>query len=132
MCPKLSTVQDYKCTKNQCEWNYTHITLKLRVKQVIFESKHIMATQKGQSSKIISHGGILEISAKEFMHLAGILAEGLTSRRETAVRVAYLSIRIHPESCHIFPVKAATTLFSTRNCTVGAYWLHRVSVKTKC
>ena len=31
---KISTVQDYKCIKNQCEWKYTYIVLKLRVKQV--------------------------------------------------------------------------------------------------
>ena len=35
---KIIIVQDYKQTKNQCEWNYT-IVLKLRVKQVIYESK---------------------------------------------------------------------------------------------
>ena len=29
---KISTVQDYKCTKNYCEWKYTHLVLKLRVK----------------------------------------------------------------------------------------------------
>ena len=29
---EIITVQDYKCTKNQCEWKCTYTVLKLRVK----------------------------------------------------------------------------------------------------
>ena len=31
---EIITVQDYKPTKNECEWKYTYTVLKLRVKQV--------------------------------------------------------------------------------------------------
>ena len=32
------TVQDYKHKEKQCEWKYTYTVLKLRAKQVIYES----------------------------------------------------------------------------------------------
>ena len=35
---KISNVQDYVCTENQYEGKYTYIVLKLRVKQVTYES----------------------------------------------------------------------------------------------
>ena len=35
---KISDVQDYVCTENQYEGKYTYIVLKLRVKQVTYES----------------------------------------------------------------------------------------------
>ena len=38
---EISTVQDYRRTKNSCKWKYTYIVLKLRViKQVTFESRY--------------------------------------------------------------------------------------------
>ena len=33
------TIQDYKDTKNYCEWKYTYTMLKLRVKHVTYKSK---------------------------------------------------------------------------------------------
>ena len=36
---EIIAAQDYKHTKNECEWKYTYTVLKLRVKQVTYESK---------------------------------------------------------------------------------------------
>ena len=54
---------------------------------------------------------ILEFSTKEFMHFAGNSPEGLGSRKSIAGTM-YLSLRIRPKSCYIFPLKVATTLLS--------------------
>ena len=41
----------------------------------------------------------------------------------SAARFAYLFMRIHPKSCHIFPLKVAVTLLSgSRKGTDGAWW----------
>ena len=46
-------------------------------------------------------------------------AKGLGSRRERCW--GYISMRIHPKSCFIFPLKVAATLInSSRKGTVGA------------
>ena len=37
---KISTVQDYRCSKSSCGWKYTYRVLKLRVKQVTNKSKY--------------------------------------------------------------------------------------------
>ena len=72
-----------------------------------------MATQKGQSRKK---------SGRDLEDLGILLensAEGLRSRRERCWGT-YLSMRIHPKSCHIFPLKVAATLLSgSRKGTVG-------------
>ena len=49
--------------------------------------------------------GILGISSWEFMHFTGNSAEG-------AAGTTYLSLRICPKSCFIFPLKVASTLLS--------------------
>ena len=36
---KIIAVPGYKGTKNYCEWKYTYTMLKLRIKQVTYESK---------------------------------------------------------------------------------------------
>ena len=55
--------------------------------------------------------GILRILSREFTHFAGNSAEGLGSRRERCWDY-YLSLRIRPKSCYIFPLKVAATLLS--------------------
>ena len=55
--------------------------------------------------------GILGISSRDFMHFAGNSAEGLGSRRGRCW-ARYLSLRIHPKTCCIFPLKVAATLLS--------------------
>ena len=63
--------------------------------------------------------GILGISSREFMHSAGNLAEDLGF---STARFTYLSLRIHPKSYCIFPLKVAATLLSgSGKGTVGAY-----------
>ena len=43
------------------------------------------------------------------------------SARESAAGVTYLSMRIHPKSCCIFPLKVSATLLNgSRKGTVGA------------
>ena len=43
------------------------------------------------------------------------------SPKDSTAGVRYLSMRMHPESCHIFSLKVAATLLSgSRKCTVGA------------
>ena len=59
----------------------THIVLKLRVKQVTYESSIYIDSTKRPKSKE-SHQGILGISSREFTHFAGNSGEGLRSRRE--------------------------------------------------
>ena len=55
--------------------------------------------------------GILEISSREFTHSVGNSAEGLRSTREGCW--GYISIFENtPKSCHISPLKVATTLLS--------------------
>ena len=53
---EIITVQDYKFTKNYCEWKYICTVLKLRVKQVTYES---MQHKKPQDTQL----GILKIYA---------------------------------------------------------------------
>ena len=36
---EIITTQDYKCTKNKCEWKYTYTVIKLRVEQVTYVPK---------------------------------------------------------------------------------------------
>ena len=45
------------------------------------------------------------------MHFAGNSAEGLRSG-ESAAEAMYLSLRIHPKSLYISPLKVAATLLS--------------------
>ena len=48
-----------------------------------------------------------------------ILPENLAE--ESAAGVTYLSMRIHPKSCHIFPLKVSATLLNgSRKGAVGA------------
>ena len=54
--------------------------------------------------------GILEVSSMEFMYFAGNSAQGLGSRREHFWH--HVSLRIHPKSCRIFPLKLAATVLS--------------------
>ena len=35
---EIITIQDYKHAQNWCEWKYTYKVLKLRVKQLIYDS----------------------------------------------------------------------------------------------
>ena len=58
---KISTVQDYKRTKHLCEWKYTHIVLKLRVKQVTYESRYNSYTKRPKLKE--NHLGILKTFA---------------------------------------------------------------------
>ena len=55
--------------------------------------------------------GILGIWFREFMHFAGNSAESLRSG-ESAAEATYLSLRIHPKSLYISPLKVAATLLS--------------------
>ena len=96
---EIRNVQDYLCTKNQCEWKSTYTVLKLRVKQVTYESntKRPKPTQKAgniwvkykkakdstKRPKLKENQlGILGISFREFRHYVGNSAEGLMSRKE--------------------------------------------------
>ena len=68
----------------------------------------------------IKSAGMLGISVREFTHFAEVQQKA-SGPGESAVGVANLSMRIHPKSCHIFPLKVATTLLSvSRKCTVEA------------
>ena len=49
---KISTVQDYRCSKNSCEWKHIYIVLKLRVKQVTNESKYNGNTKRPKPKKM--------------------------------------------------------------------------------
>ena len=49
--------------------------------------------------------------SQKFMHFAGKFSRGPWVQESTA-RVMYLSMRIHPKSCYIFPIKVAATLLS--------------------
>ena len=49
------------------------------------------------------------------------IQQGGSGPRESAAGVTYLSLRIHPKNCRIFPLKVARTLLSgSREGTVGA------------
>ena len=64
--------------------------------------------------------GILGIWFKEFTNFAGNSAEGLRSG-ESAAGATYLSLRIHPKSLYLSPLKVATTLLSgSGKCAAGA------------
>ena len=77
-----------------------YIVLKLRVKQVTHESKIIMTTARDHKNLCI----LLENSAGE-----------------STAGVTYLSMRTHPKSCHISPLKVSATLLNgLRKGTVGA------------
>ena len=94
--------------------------IKPRVKQVTYESKYIMTTQKGQKLKEYQLGRDLRVSAREFMHFAGNSAEGLGSRIEDCW--GYISIYENISKNHgIFPLKVVATLLNgSRKVTVGA------------
>ena len=86
------TVQDYKRAKSCCEWKCTYTVLKLRVKQVPYESKIAKAKAERKSARSLKNLRILSKNS----------AEGLGSRRERCW--GYVSsMRIHPKSCRIFP-----------------------------
>ena len=88
--------------------------LKIRVKQVTFESKvHNDNTKKSKLQDTLL--GIL----KFFAIFQKIRQRDLGSGVSVA-RVMYLSMRIHPKSCHIFPLKVTTTLlYGSRKGAVG-------------
>ena len=63
--------------------------------------------------------GILEVSSMEFMYFAGNSAQGLGSRREHFWH--HVSLRIHPKSCRIFPLKVVAALHrGSGKCAVRA------------
>ena len=55
--------------------------------------------------------GILGISSRNLRILLEIQQKALGPRQSTA-GTTYLSLRMHPKSCYIFPLKVATTLLS--------------------
>ena len=83
--------------------------LKLRVKQVPYESKIAKAKAERKSARSLKNLRILSENS----------AEGLGSRRERCW--GYVSsMRIHPKSCRIFPLKVPATLLSvSRKDSVG-------------
>ena len=64
----------------------------------------IMTTQKGQSR----YSGILKIYA-----FCWKIQQRASGPGDGAAAVTYLSMRIHPKSCHIFPLKVAATLLNS-------------------
>ena len=63
---KISDVQDYVCTENQYEGKYTYIVLKLRVKQVTYESNIQWQYKKAKAERKLARdirNIILEIYA---------------------------------------------------------------------
>ena len=72
--------------------------------------KYIMTTQKDQSQKKISQG-FWEPHLWNLHILLEIQQRALGPGKSTA-GAKYPSLRIHPKSCHIFPLKFATTLLS--------------------
>ena len=78
-----------------------------------------MATQKSQSRKKISKGSL------EF-HLSNLriqleIQQRASGTGKSAAVATYLSLRIHPKSCRISPLKFAATLLSgSGKCAVEA------------
>ena len=86
--------------------------LKLRVKKVTYESRYncnIKDKAKRKSARDL-----------KILHMLQEIQQRASGPRESVARVTYLSMRIHPKSCHIFPLKVAATLLSgSRN---GCSW----------
>ena len=57
-------------------------------------------------------------------------AEGFMSRRERCW--VYVSMRIHPKRCHIFPLKVATTVVQRRVQLEHSSQIVRVGVEATC
>ena len=71
-------------------------------------------TKKQKSKK--NQLGILKIYA-----FCWKIQQRASGQKESAAGVRYLFMRIHPKSCHIFPLKVAATLLSgSKKGAVGA------------
>ena len=90
---KTITVQDYKHTKNWCEWKYTYTMLKLRVKQVTWV-RDKMIRQKAKEN----WPGMLKIYTFCWKIHQRVSGSG-------ECYWGYVSMRIHSKSCCIFPKK---------------------------
>ena len=92
---EISTVEDYKHIKVQCEWKYTYILLRLRVKQV--------TTQKEESQKKISWA--FQRSQLENLGILLEIQQKALGPGANNAGITYTSMGIHPKSCCIFPLK---------------------------
>ena len=108
---KISTVKYYRHTKNSFQWKYTYVVLKLGVKQVTYKSRHNGNTKRTNLKE--NQLDILKIYAFCQKYSRGPWVQ------ERALLA--LCMRIHPESCCIFPLKVEVTLLSgSRKGTIGA------------
>ena len=71
-----------------------------------------MTTQKGQSRKKIISQGFWESHLRN-LHILLEIQQRASGPEKSTAGAKYLSLRIHPKSCHIFPLKFATTLLSS-------------------
>ena len=105
---KIIAVQGNNCAKNWCKWKYTY-SVKTKSQVGNIWVKDFKTTQKGQRQR-----KIYAISWK--------IQQSALGPGESAVGVTYLSMRIHPESCHIFPLKVvATSVSGSREGTFEAW-----------
>ena len=84
-------------------WMEVHIySVKVKSQAGNIWAKHKMTTQrpKPQDTQL----GILKIYAFSLK-----IQQRASCPGESAAGVAYLSVRIHPKSCHMFHLKVATT-----------------------
>ena len=101
---KIIIIQDYNCTKNECEWKFTYTVIKLRVKQVRYESK--MSNDKNKKAKA-EKKSVMDL--KNLCLLLENSVEGLASRRQHCW--GYISLyenickkllHLPTKSCHNF------------------------------
>ena len=82
-----------------------------------------MTTQKGQNRKKFSQGS--QGSKLGNLHIFLEIQQRVSGPGEKSAGGTYLSMRIHPKICCIFPLKVATTLLSgSRKSTIGAQLSH--------
>ena len=97
---------------------YTYIVLRLRLKHMSQIYNDNTKNSKPKQNQL----GILVISTRNIHVLLEIQQRNSAGKfRESAAGVIYLSMRIPPKCCCIFPLKVGATLFSdSRKGTVGA------------
>ena len=102
---KIITAQDFKRTKNLCEWKYLY-TAKSRAANIWV--KDIMTTFFWPNPKV-NQLGILKIYT-----FCKKIQQRASGPGESVARVTYLSMRIHPKRYCISPLKVDATVIQGR------------------
>ena len=126
---EIIIVQDYTQKINVNENTHIHTVLKLRDKHLrLHLGQRFNDNRKRQKPKE-NQQGMLKIYA-----FCWKIQQRTSGQGESAAWVRYLYMRIHPKSCHIFPLKVAATLLSVQRKAQLEHSSHlvKVCVEARC